>query len=39
MPCISAVGNINPVSTMMMRPSYSTTVMFLPRLAQFQFSR
>ena len=30
MPCISAVGNINPVSTITMRPSYSTTVMFLP---------
>ena len=30
MPSISAVGNISPVSTTTMRPSYSTTVMFLP---------
>src|ERR1041384_7687732 len=30
MPSISAVGNIRPVSTTTMRPSYSTTVMFLP---------
>src|ERR1700744_5565961 len=30
MPCISAVGNIRPVSTTTMRPSYSMTVMFLP---------
>src|SRR3954452_2269416 len=30
MPSISAVGNIRPVSTTTIRPSYSTTVMFLP---------
>ena len=30
MPSISAVGNIRPVSTITIRPSYSTTVMFLP---------
>src|SRR3954451_17562898 len=29
-PCISAVGNISPVSTTTIRPSYSITVMFLP---------
>ena len=30
MPSISAVGNISPVSTITIRPSCSTTVMFLP---------
>src|SRR2546422_427322 len=30
MPSISEVGNISPVSTTTMRPSYSTTIMFFP---------
>ncbi len=30
MPSISAVGNITPVSTITIRPSISTAVMFLP---------
>src|SRR5881394_4224429 len=30
MPSISGVGNISPVSTTTILPSYSTTVMFLP---------
>ena len=30
MPSISAVGKRRPTSTTTMRPSYSTTVMFLP---------
>ena len=30
MPSISGVGNLRPVSTTTILPSYSTTVMFLP---------
>src|SRR3954453_19182615 len=30
MPSWSGAGNIRPVSTTTMRPSYSTTIMFLP---------